>query len=361
MIDELVLRENGLIEEETSEQTATTEQTTEEVASTEQPTAETTTTEEGINTTEETVTEQVEEKPSKVKVEYKSWLEENEKNLFTYLKEKNTDYGSLDADKLAELKIRKDNPNLSDADVKAELAERYGIGQQKLSENIEDYNDLDEDEAKELVKEAKAHNKELDKLARNLRKDAPTYAKEFEEGKGSITLPDFEMELPNVEKAKPEEIVDVFLQEQEKQQKEHTEKVWQPLVKKEVSELSEITTDITIQNGDNKEVITVKYSLSEEDKKAFEDKMNGYVSDEYDNRVYVNEKGEADFKKFFHSKAKEMYVDKIVAVAVREATTKLKTDIYKKEFVNYTDEVRDVAPSGQKDDIENYLLNRQRN
>lgn len=361
MIDELVLRENGLLEDKPTEEATTTEEVKEEAVNTSETKEEEIHTEEKKEEEKPTEPINVEETPSKVKIDYKNWLEENEENLYTFLKEKNTDYNSLDAEKLAEIKIRKDNPNLSDEDVKAELADKYGVGVNKLSEDLDDYSDLEEAEAKEQVRLAKAHNKELDRLSRNLRKDAPAYAKEFEEGKGNVTLPDFEFELPKVESAKPEEIVDVFLQEQEKQHKEHTEKVWQPLVEKEVSELSEITTDVTIENGDNKEVITVKYSLSDEDKQNFKQKMNGYVSDEYDNRVYVNEKGEADYKRFFQSKAKEMYVDKIVAVAVKEATTKIKSDIYKKEFVNYTDDVKDVAPNGQKDDIENFLLNRQRN
>ena len=94
------------------------------------------------------------------------------------------------------MQLKKANPHLSDEDIKEELADKYGIGLQKLSENIDDYADDVE------LKEAKAYNKQLDKLSRQLKKDAPLIAKEFEDYKQTLNLPEFEFELPKIEKGK---------------------------------------------------------------------------------------------------------------------------------------------------------------
>lgn len=359
-IDELILRElegEAPTETNTEEVAVTTEASgvsEEMVKPAEQDVEAASTEDKKVLKAEET--EGVEENKvlDKHKIDYHQFLSEHEDTFSKYFKEKNTDYTKLSADQLAEMKFKKDNPTLSDEDIKEELSDKYGIGLERKSENADDY-DSDED-----LKEAKDFNKNLTKAQRELKKDAPKFAQEFEESKAVISLPDLEIDLPNVE-VNPEEFVREYIEQSTTKAKDHTEKVWQPLVEKEVSELSEIILEIAVENGDNKEVIPVKYSLSESDKQAFKEKMNGYIADDYDNRTYVNEKGEADLKKFFSAKAKEMYVDKIIAVAVREATTKLKSDIYKKEFVNYTDEVRDVAPTGQPDDVENFILNRQRN
>lgn len=281
-------------------------------------------------TTNELVEEPVKEDvvPEKIKVNYNEWLTQHEQTISKYLTEKNTDYKSLDPEKLAELKFRKDNPNLTEEDIREELADKYGIGLSKMSEDLDDY----EDELE--LKEAKEHNKNLAKLQRELKKAAPKFAEEFEQNKYSIELPDFEIDIPKQQYKTQEDIYDEIIQQTETYRQEQ----WIPELKKSVDSFESIKQQIEYEDNGNKVVLDVDYKLSDADKQEIIDEYGDYIVTAKDQEKYQ------DLDGFLKDKAPAKVMSKLLKTVAKEAAARARESFVKNELLNYDDGKQQYTP-----------------
>lgn len=294
-------------------------------------------------TQEEIVNKEPEEPKTaeKQKIDYTQWLTENEDTIKKYLNEKDKDYSKLPSEQLAEMKIRKENPHFSDQDIKEELSEKYGIGLEKLSENIADYEDFDEDEAKELIKEAKIHNKNLAKLQRELKKDAPSFASEFEEAKSNISLPEFEIEAPKIEQQKPLTIEEQY-EEIQKQAEVYKNEQWIPQLKQAIDSFESIQEEVEYEDNGNKVVLNVDYKLSETDKKGFLEDYGDYIVTVKDQENYQTLEG------FLKDKVRSKVVTKLLTTVAKESAARARESFVKNNLLNYDDSnKRQYVPQGE--------------
>jgi len=324
---------------------------TEEVNPTEEPIVDPVVGDEVVETAVEPTEEPVVEEPKseKLKVDYNQWLSDNESTIKTYLNEKDKDYSKIPSEQLAEMKIRKENPTFSDEDVKEELGEKYGIGLQKQSENIDDYSDVEDDEARELVKEAKLHNKNLVTLQRALKKDAPTFVKEFEDAKASISLPEFEIEAPKIEQVKQLTIEEQY-EEIQKQAETYKNEQWIPELKKSLDSFESVKQQVEYEDNGNKVVLDVDYKLSEADKKELLEEYGDYVVTAKDQEKYQ------DLDGFLNDKAPAKILSKLLKTVAKESAAKARETFVKNDLLNYDDGVkRQAQPQGELSFAEKFL------
>lgn len=285
----------------------------------------------------------------KIKVDYNQWLTENETTIKAYLNEKDKDYSKVPAEQLAEMKIRKDNPHFSDEDVRAELGEKYGVGLEKLSENIDDYQDLEESEAKQAVKDAKAHNANLAKLQRGLKKDSPLFVKEFEDAKQSINLPEFEIEAPKVESAKPLTLEEQY-EEIQKQAEAYKNEQWIPELKKSIDVFESIKQQVEYEDNGNKVVLDVDYKLSDTDKQELLEEYSDYIVTAKDQEKYQ------DLDGFLKDKAPAKVLGKLLKTVAKESAAKARETFVKNDLLNYDDGLkRQAQPQGELSFAEKFL------
>ena len=263
----------------------------------------------------------------KKKIEYNKFLEDNDDVFSNYYKEKNTNYSDMAADKLAEMQIRKASPHLSDADIKEELADKYGVGLARNSENEDDYEDAED------FKQAKLDNKALDKLQRQLKKDAPLMAKEFEDGKQSIILPDFEMdfEAPKANIAKTDE---EYIQELQEKGDTYKKDVWIPELKKALESFENIKQQVEYEDNGSKVVLDVDYKLSDGDKEELINELQDYIVTGKDRERYQ------DLDGFLKDKAPAKYYQKLMTTVAKEAAAKARANFVKNDLLNYDDSTR---------------------
>lgn len=272
----------------------------------------------------------------KKKIDYNQFLQDNDDVFSQYYKEKNTDYTKMSVDKLAEIKIKRDNPTLSEEDVKAELEDKYGIGLQKLSENAEDY--LEEED----YKFAKDHNKRLAKLQRELKKDAPLIANEFEEAKKSITLPEFELDFEaSTEKLTDEQYIKKIQEEGEA----YKSNVWIPELKKGLEAFESIKQQIEYEDNGSKVVLDVDYKLSDKDKAELIDELQDYVVTAKDQERYQ------DLDGFLKDKAPAKYMQKLMTTVAKEAAAKARANFVKNDLMNFDDSPRNSGSADTEIDF----------
>lgn len=275
-------------------------------------------------------TEPIVEEPKPVekkKIDYNKFLEENDEVFSKYYQEKNTKYNEMPPDKLAELQIRKANPHLSEEDIKDELADKYGVGATVYSEKDEDYDDPDE------LKEAKRINKETAKLQRQLKKDAPLFAKEFEENKQSITLPEFEMDFEAQQSG--EQLSDEdYIKKFEEQGETYKNDVWIPELKKTLESFESIKEQVEYEDNGNKVVLDVDYQLSNTDKEELLSELQDYIVTGKDRERYQ------DLDGFLKDKAPAKYYQKLMTTVAKEAAAKARASFVKNDLLNYDDSPR---------------------
>jgi len=275
-------------------------------------------------------TEPIVEEPKpleKKKIDYNKFLEENDEVFSNYYKEKGTNYKEMSPDKLAELQVRKQYPELSEKDIQFELAEKYGIGATVYSEDADDYDDPDE------LKEAKKANKETAKLQRQLTKDAPLFAKEFEDSKQGITLPEFELdfEVPQAgEQLSDEDYIKKF----EEQGETYKNDVWIPELKKTLESFESIKEQVEYEDNGNKVVLDVDYKLSTTDKEELLSELQDYIVTGKDRERYQ------DLDGFLKDKAPAKYYQKLMTTVAKEAAAKARASFVKNDLLNYDDSPR---------------------
>ena len=290
---------------------------------------------------EEVVVEEqavIEEVPAKIKVNFKEQFESKEQEIYNYLKEKNTDYSSLKAEDLVTLKFKQANPEFSEEDVKAELADIYGIGVEKIEINIDE---MDDDQ----IAEAKLHNKTLDRLHRNLKKEGKQAENYFNEIKQGLQMPDLELELDN--EAKPvvneQDFIENYNSNLTQQIQKEKEEVWIPEVKKFVEGVESIKKLVEFDDNGSKVVIEVDYKLTNEEKQQSIQFLSDHIVTPYDIETY------ADVQGLVQGKVAEMNYDKLLKVAIRDAYIKGRTDYVKDKVINYDDKPKTVAGTFEVD------------
>lgn len=295
----------------------------------------------------------IEEAPTSQEIDYKEFLESNEDVLFTYLKEKRTDYGSLGQLELVKMKIKADNPEFDSSDVEAEMQDRYGVDLEKI--------EIDEDTmTDEELAQAKAHNKEVDKQVskgnRELKKDASVASKYFEENKSKIELPKFEVEA---KQAKVETAVfdqDAFQEEQIKQYTEYKEKTWLPQLKAVIEPFESLKKQVEYEDNGNKVVLDVDYKVSKEEKAEIESELADYISQPSDSK-YTDDKGNIDLQRFVSDKVAEKFHEKLLKTVAKEAAARARKEFVKNDLLNFDDGIRDKAPAstGETDFSKNFF------
>ena len=284
----------------------------------------------------ETVEEAVEEQevlPTKKEIDYKSWLEENESTIKTYLNEKSTDYTSLDKTEVVRLKLKNDNPELDDNEIEEEMQDRYGLGLQKKSIDRDEMDD-------EQIEEAEAYNKQIDKLIskgnRELKKDAAIASKFFEDRKGTFELPKFEVE--DVQSQSQTQTFDPAEYEQSiiKQQEEYKEKTWIPQLKTIIDPLENLQDQVEFEDNGNKVVLDIDYKLSKAEKEEIFNHLVDYTAHPSDVK-YVDDKGNVDKERFSADMATQLMYKKLLKTACKEAYVLGRKEFVKNDLVNFDD------------------------
>lgn len=300
-------------------------------------------------TVEQKPTEQVEEVVSnKVKIDVNDWLSSHEDNLFEYLKEKKTDYNSLSPEEIVSLKLRKDNPEFSEEDIKEELADKYGIGLQK---KVIDDTMLDEE-----IEEAKNYNKSIDKKLRQLKKDAPSYLQEFNKLKESLTIPELEYEIQIANEQQksltPEEQEQLILE----QTKEYREKTWLPELSKAFESVPSVKKNVEFEYNGETYTVEVDYKLSDQEKKEYADELSYYVVNQRDQEKYKDVLG------FVQDKVSSLMQDKLLKTLAREVASTVQKKFVKENIVNFDDSGKRqaVRPEGEGDFATNFFQSNSR-
>jgi hypothetical protein len=208
------------------------------------------------------------------------------------------------------------------------------------------------------IAEAKSFNKNIDKLNRQLKKDAPQAQEYFKQIKESLEIPKFEYQLPEVEApvVNTEDMYKNYEEDIIKQAQEYREQSWIPTVKENIQKIDSVSKKIEVEIEGETVILEVNYKPSQSDKVQLEQFMAGYVANDHDNTNYVDANNVADLPRLFQDKAKDLFSDKIMKSAIIDALAKQKEAIYKKQ-VNYTTDIRDSKPVSEAMNEEQELMN----
>lgn len=279
----------------------------------------------------------------KLKIDYNEWLSSNEDTLYKYLSEKKTDYSSLKQEELVALKLKKDNPEFSEQDIKEELADKYGIGLDKVN--------IDRDEmTNEEITEAEKFNKDIDRKMRQLKKDAPAYLNEFNSQKESVTLPDFEYEVPTTQKEAKLTDDEVATQVQEQTNK-HREEIWIPELTKAIETIPSVKKNVEFEYNGETYTVEVDYKLSDQEKKDSVSELSYYIPSQKDQEKYQDVQG------FVQDKISSLMEDKLLKTVAKEVAATVLQKYVKEKVVNYDDSGRRqaVRASGDGDFAANFF------
>lgn len=273
-------------------------------------------------------------------IDYKGFLEQNRETLKTYLNESDKDYKALGQEEVLRLKIKTDNPDFDDNDIKDELADKYGIGLQK--KEITD--DMDDDEIAQIKKENTEIDKLISKGKREMKKDAVSAVNFFEERKSTLELPKWMQEEATqvieeqTGKFSPEE----YESEVQRITQENKEKIWVPSLDKVFENFDTLKQSVKYTDNGSEVAFDVEYKLSKEEKETIRQELVDYVSQPSDTK-YIDANGNPDLQRFVEDKSKQLYFDKLISSAVKEASAHSRKDFVKNNLVNFDDGDRQKA------------------
>ena len=275
-----------------------------------------------------------EPKLTKKEINYREFLEQNKETIKSYLNETSTDYSKLPHEELVKRKILNDNPELDEDDALEELRDKYGIGLEKV--------EIDEEEmTPDEIRDAKQHNAEVDKAVskgkRELKKDAVSASKFFEEKKNGIELPKWEVE--EAEQSTPQK--EVFDEESYQKQlveqvTEQKEKYWIPQLKAVIDPFEKVTEQVKYEDNGNEVVLDVEYKLSKQEKDDILGQLSDYISQPSDSK-YFDANGNPDLQRFVEDKTKELNYTKLLKTVAKEASALARKDYVKNHVINYDD------------------------
>lgn len=244
-----------------------------------------------------------------------------EQSILDYLREKKRDYSVMSDMDVMKAALRKENPTWTKEDVDLKLRRTYGKNLTPI-----DLSTIDKDIDPDKYEQAEKHNEDVSNALADLRLDAlqkrPMLIKQQEE-----------LELPAIKSAQP-----AAPQGPTDEQIEAANKAWKEAVDASMGNLKSIKQTI-----DDKEV---EYSLTDEDKKALNTKLEGFNLLQFSkDRGWQNEDGTPNIQKLAEDVLKLENFDKIS----KSFGTQLKTEVTKnvlKSIKNVDDTKRPVQEQG---------------
>jgi len=276
------------------------------------------------------------------------------KKVFEYLKEGKIDevvsvyqkqqqlasIDKLDADSILKLKMKQENPELTEDEVEEEFNFKYGVQEADIDEDL--------DSPEEIAKEKKRFERERLNMERLKKKDVKE-AKDFLNSKREeIVLPDIQTSKTQQQEAQGQEVDEVAI-------KEYRDKYLNSIP----NTIDEIV-GFESKYKDSELEFNTTYVIDANEKQALKDKMENFTLQDYFVPRYINEKGDFDTESIAH----DLYVlenfDKIVEAHVSQAVNQTKSMFVKGlKNANFQESVSRSLPDEQKakqDEMADYFF-----
>ena len=276
------------------------------------------------------------------------------KKVFEYLKEGKIDevvsvyqkqqqlasIDKLDADSILKLKMKQENPELTEDEVEEEFNFKYGVQEADIDEDL--------DSPEEIAKEKKRFERERLNMERLKKKDVKE-AKDFLNSKREeIVLPDIQTSKTQQQEAQGQEVDEVAI-------KEYRDKYLNSIP----NTIDEIV-GFESKYKDSELEFNTTYVIDANEKQALKDKMENFTLQDYFVPRYINEQGNFDTESIAH----DLYVlenfDKIVEAHVSQAVNQTKSMFVKGlKNANFQESVSRSLPDEQKakqDEMADYFF-----
>ena len=283
-----------------------------------------------------------------------NFANETSKKVFEYLKEGKVDefmsvyqqqkqlenVDKLDADNVLKLKLKFENPDLTDAELQDEFDSRYGVEQPDIDEDLDDPADIE--------KAKKRYEREVSAMERLKKKDLKEAKSFLQEKKQEIVLPDIQSSKTQQQEAQGQEVDEVAI-------KEYRDKYLNSIPKT----IDEIV-GFESKYKDSELEFNTTYVIDANEKQALKDKMENFTLQDYFVPRYINEDGNFDTESIAH----DLYVlenfDKIVEAHVSQAVNQAKAMFVKGlKNANFQESVSRSVPDEQKakqDEMVNFFF-----
>jgi len=272
-----------------------------------------------------------------------NFANETSKKVFEYLKEGKVDefmsvyqqqkqlenVDKLDSDNVLKLKLKFENPDLTDAELQDEFDSRYGVEQPDIDEDLDDPADIE--------KAKKRYEREVSAMERLKKKDLKEAKSFLQEKKQEIVLPDIQSSKTQQQEAQGQEVDEVAI-------KEYRDKYLNSIPKT----IDEIV-GFESKYKDSELEFNTTYVIDANEKQALKDKMQNFTLQDYFVPRYINEEGNFDTESIAH----DLYVlenfDKIVEAHVSQAVNQAKAMFVKGlKNANFQESVSRSMPDEQK-------------
>jgi hypothetical protein len=283
-----------------------------------------------------------------------NFANETSKKVFEYLKEGKVDefmnvyqqqkqlenVDKLDSDNVLKLKLKFENPDLTDAELQDEFDSRYGVEQPDIDEDLDDPADIE--------KAKKRYEREVSAMERLKKKDLKEAKSFLQEKKQEIVLPDIQSSKTQQQEAQGQEVDEVAI-------KEYRDKYLNSIPKT----IDEIV-GFESKYKDSELEFNTTYVIDANEKQALKDKMENFTLQDYFVPRYINEEGNFDTESIAH----DLYVlenfDKIVEAHVSQAVNQAKAMFVKGlKNANFQESVSRSLPDEQKakqDEMVNFFF-----
>jgi hypothetical protein len=272
-----------------------------------------------------------------------NFANETSKKVFEYLKEGKVDefmsvyqqqkqlenVDKLDSDNVLKLKLKFENPDLTDAELQDEFDSRYGVEQPDIDEDLDDPADIE--------KAKKRYEREVSAMERLKKKDLKEAKSFLQEKKQEIVLPDIQSSKTQQQEAQGQEVDEVAI-------KEYRDKYLNSIPKT----IDEIV-GFESKYKDSELEFNTTYVIDANEKQALKDKMENFTLQDYFVPRYINDEGNFDTESIAH----DLYVlenfDKIVEAHVSQAVNQAKAMFVKGlKNANFQESVSRSVPDEQK-------------
>ena len=283
-----------------------------------------------------------------------NFANEDSKKVFEYLKEGKVEdvlsvyqqqkqlenIEKLDTDGILKLKLRYENPELTEEELNDEFQSRYGVDEPDIDEDLDDASDID--------KAKKKYEREKSAMER-LKKKELKEAKDFlQEKKKEIVLPDIQKSAPRQQQDGSNEAEEVAI-------KEFRDKYLNAIP----ATIDEIV-GFESKYKDSELEFNTTYVIDANEKASLKEKMENFTLQDYFMPRYINEKGDFDTEAIAH----DLYVlenfDKIVEAHVSQAVNQAKSMFVKGlKNANFQESVSRRLPDEQQakqDEMVNFFF-----
>lgn len=292
---------------------------------------------------------QLAEKPTAQEINFAN---ETSKKVFEYLKEGKVDeflnvyqqqqqltnLEKLDTDNVLKLKMKYENPELTEGEIEEEFNYKYGIEQPDIDEDL--------DSPEEIAKEKKRHEREKINMERLKKKDLKE-AKDFLKSKKE------EIVLPNIETSPT----------QQPQSNEAEEAEVKEFRDKYLGTINTTIDDIVgfgNKYKDSELEFETTYVIDPNDKAGLKNKMENFTLQDYFVPRYINEDGTFDTETIAHDLYVIENLDKIIEAHVSQAVNQTKSMFVKGlKNANFQEPVSRRLPDEQQtsaDEMVNFFF-----